>query len=136
VDIGRPVNHFATTLKNVDLREYAKEVLKELGKCEVEVQDKRERTFNMSLRPYRTTHNVIAGVVIVFNDITELKRLAQNRRLAVIVRDSNDAVTMHDFAGNILAWNRGAQRLYGYSESEALAMNILDMVPPQKKKRV
>jgi two-component system CheB/CheR fusion protein len=136
VDIGRPVNHFATTLKNVDLREYAKEVLKELGKCEVEVQDNRERTFNMSLRPYRTTHNVIAGVVIVFNDITELKRLAQNRRLAVIVRDSNDAVTMHDFAGNILAWNRGAQRLYGYSESEALAMNILDMVPSSKKKRV
>ena len=36
---------------------------------------------------------------------------------------------MQDLEGHILAWNRGAERLYGYSEAEALEMNIRDLVP-------
>jgi two-component system cell cycle sensor histidine kinase/response regulator CckA len=40
------------------------------------------------------------------------------------VRDSNDAITIQDFEGRITAWNRGAERMYGYGEAEALAMNI------------
>jgi PAS domain S-box-containing protein len=56
------------------------------------------------------------------------------RRLAVVLRDSNDAITVHDLQGNILSWNRGAEKLYGYTEAEALAMNIAKIVPPGKKK--
>src|SRR5205823_13962602 len=40
-----------------------------------------------------------------------------------------DAVMMHDLRGHILAWNRGAERMYGYSEQEALQMNMEDLVP-------
>ena len=57
---------------------------------------------------------------------------AASRRLAAIVRDSNDAVMLLDFEGNILAWNRGAENVYGWSEAEALQMNIRDTVPEQK----
>jgi two-component system CheB/CheR fusion protein len=31
--------------------------------------------------------------------------------------------------GRILAWNPGAVRMYGWSEAEALAMNIRDLIP-------
>jgi two-component system CheB/CheR fusion protein len=31
--------------------------------------------------------------------------------------------------GNIMAWNAAAQRLYGWSESEALTLNIAKLVP-------
>jgi PAS domain S-box-containing protein len=55
------------------------------------------------------------------------------RRLAVVIRDSNDAVTVHDLQGNILAWNRGSERMYGYTEAEALEMNITQIVPPDKE---
>ena len=42
-------------------------------------------------------------------------------RLAAVVRDSNDAVTMMDFEGRVLAWNPEAERIYGWSEAEALS---------------
>jgi len=59
---------------------------------------------------------------------------ADIRRLAVILRDSNDAITVLDLEGNITAWNKGAERMYGYTESEALRMNISQIILPDKKK--
>ena len=66
-------------------------------------------------------------------DLTSQTDAALIRRLAVVIRDSNDAVTVHDLQGNILAWNRGAERMYGYTEAEALEMNITQIVPPDKE---
>lgn len=51
------------------------------------------------------------------------------RRLATVLQDSNDAITMQDLEGRILAWNRGAVQMYGYSEREALQMNMDALVP-------
>jgi PAS domain S-box-containing protein len=51
------------------------------------------------------------------------------RRLATVVRDSNDAITIQDFEGQIIAWNHGAELMYGYSEEEALGMNIGRLTP-------
>ena len=34
---------------------------------------------------------------------------AKVRRLATVVRDSNDAIIISDFEGRITAWNRGAE---------------------------
>ncbi len=51
------------------------------------------------------------------------------RRMATVIQDSNDAITIQDLDGRILAWNRGAEKIYGYSESEALQKNIVDTVP-------
>jgi two-component system cell cycle sensor histidine kinase/response regulator CckA len=69
-------------------------------------------------------------------DVTERKKtetapkekVEELRRLATVVSDSNDAVILHDFDGKILAWNRGARETYGYTEAEALGMNVRDIV--------
>jgi two-component system, chemotaxis family, CheB/CheR fusion protein len=45
------------------------------------------------------------------------------QRLAAVVRDSRDAILVQDMTGRILAWNNGAQKMYGWTEAEALAMN-------------
>ncbi len=67
-------------------------------------------------------------------EIAEFKKAGEDsRRLAALVRDSNDAVALLDFEGNILAWNRGAENMYGWSEAEALQMNIRDTVPEHKR---
>ena len=55
------------------------------------------------------------------------------KRLATVVRDSNDAITIQDFEGRITAWNHGAELMYGYSEEEALQMNIGHLTPPDKE---
>ena len=50
-------------------------------------------------------------------------------RLAVVVRDAHDAITMQDLKGRTLAWNPAATRIYGWSETEALLMNVRDRIP-------
>ena len=69
-------------------------------------------------------------------DITErkqtekaLQKANELLRLAVVVRDAHDAITVQDLQGRILAWNPGAERIYGWSEAEALKMTIHDMTP-------
>jgi len=61
------------------------------------------------------------------------KRAAEEAsRMATVVRDSNDAITIQDFEGRITAWNRGAELMFGYSEEEALRMTIWQLAPPNK----
>ena len=133
-DIGRPISHFTTILKEVDLTKYAQKVLDDLAQQEVIVKSDHNRCYQLRIRPYRTVNNVIDGVVITFIDITELNQLYQKeQRLAAVVKDSNDAITLYDFEGKIIAWNKGAEKLYGYSETEALKMNIMEIVPSERK---
>ena len=47
----------------------------------------------------------------------------------MVARDARDAITVQGLAGRILAWNPAAERLYGWSEAEALAMNVRDLIP-------
>jgi PAS domain S-box-containing protein len=75
----------------------------------------------------------VIGIASTERDITERKKEEANlRRLATVLLDSNDAITISDFDGRITAWNRGAERMYGYSEEEALSMSIWLITPPDK----
>jgi PAS domain S-box-containing protein len=74
----------------------------------------------------------LTGVATTGRDITEQTRtLEKFRRMATVIKDSNDAITFQDLEGNILAWNKAAEKIYGYSETEALDMNIVDTVPTE-----
>jgi two-component system CheB/CheR fusion protein len=96
----------------------------------------------MRILPYRTLDNVIEGAVITFVDITEmvstreaLRKANELLRLAVVVRDASDAITVQDLAGRIIAWNPGATRMYGWSEAEALQMNVRDRIPRELQEK-
>jgi PAS domain S-box-containing protein len=52
--------------------------------------------------------------------------------MATVVRDSNDAITIQDVAGRITAWNHGAELMYGYSEEEALKIDMGRLTAPGK----
>ena len=140
-DLGRPVGHIVSNLVGYDrLVADARAVLNTLAPKDVEVQTQSGKWYTMRIRPYRTLDNVIEGVVITFADVSEMKkaqealRLANDLlRLAVIVHDAYDAITLQDLHGRILAWNPGAVRMYGWSEAEALEMNVRDRIPKTSK---
>jgi two-component system CheB/CheR fusion protein len=94
------------------------------------------------MQPYRTLKNAVEGAVITFTEITELRiaRAARQdsetlRRLAAVVHDASDAILVQNFEGRILAWNPAAQRMYMWSETEALAMNICSLIPEIDRER-
>jgi two-component system CheB/CheR fusion protein len=136
-DVGRPVGHIVSNLAGYDrLVEDVKAVLDTLVPKEVELQTKAGDWYLLRIRPYRTLENVIEGAVITFTEITEmrsaqvaLRESEALRRLAVVVRDTHDAVLVQGLDGRILAWNPAAKRMYGWSEVEALSMNIRDLIP-------
>jgi two-component system, chemotaxis family, CheB/CheR fusion protein len=132
-DVGRPIEHFVSRLEYDHLVDDIHQVLNTLISREVEVQAKDGAWYQIQILPYRTIDNVVDGAVITFVDISAQKQGDELRRLGAVVRDSNDAVTLQDFSGQILAWNRGAARLYGWSEAESLTMNTLDLTPEARQ---
>jgi two-component system, chemotaxis family, CheB/CheR fusion protein len=133
-DIGRPVSHFVTQLKEFQIVDHALHVLKDLIPREFEVESLDGKFFRTRIMPYRTIQNVIDGVVVTFEDITEFNRYRlQAQRLSVIM-DAKDAILIQDKKGAISFWNQGAASMYGYTESEALKMNIKDMIPEENRK--
>ena len=63
-------------------------------------------------------------------DITEIKEVERIRNyVATTVKQSHDAIYIHNHEGRIISWNEGAERIYGYSESEALNMKIWNIIP-------
>lgn len=56
---------------------------------------------------------------------------AQLSRLASIVSSSDDAITSKTLEGEILTWNPGAERMYGYTEAEMLGRNVSVLNPPE-----
>ncbi len=76
-------------------------------------------------------HTFLGGVAI---DITERKRAEEalqqsEERFRSVAQSANDAIIAADSKGNILSWNNGAHKIFGFTEEEALGQPLTILMP-------
>jgi len=91
----------------------------------------------MTVSPIREPDGTIVGTSTIAHDITERKRTdAVAAEMAAIVDSSNDAIVGKTLEGVITTWNRGAQKLYGYTSAEMVGRSVSVLVPPDRPDEV
>jgi len=79
-DVGRPLSDIVTDLLDPEMAEECREVLRTLVFSEKQATTRDGRWFSVRIMPYRTTENIISGVVITFANITAAKMLEMELR--------------------------------------------------------
>ncbi len=94
-------------------------------------KDGTEFPVEISLSPLETEEGSLVSSTI--RDITERRRAERSReQLASIVDYSDDAIVYKSLEGLIVNWNKGAERLYGYSAEEVVGKPISILLPPDR----
>ena len=74
-----------------------------------------------------------AGRVWSYRDLTERHRAEEEHaHLAAIVASSNDAIIGVSLQGMITSWNGAAERIFGYTATEAVGQHLALIVPPDR----
>jgi two-component system, chemotaxis family, CheB/CheR fusion protein len=101
-----------------------------LRMVEREVRSHDGRYYLVRVQPYRTTEDRIEGAVMTFIDITgrreaEEKLRAGEARMRLVAASTMDyAIITMDQAGRVTSWNRGAERMFGYRETEVMGLEL------------
>lgn len=70
-------------------------------------------------------------LVVTFEDITERKKAEERlSQQALMLATANDAIIGYDLESQITFWNKGAERLYGYSAEEVLGKRGYEVLTP------
>lgn len=101
-DIGRPLHDISSNIKFTTLIADIEEVIATSNRYDGEVQTLNDKWYHMSINPYvRKEGNKTDGVVITFNDITELKKTQEI--LTRIIHDHDTFIhsVSHDLRGDV-----------------------------------
>jgi PAS domain S-box-containing protein len=123
------------------------------GDVEQQVQERLEvaRRFEPhrfeSLRPDGTVIEIHGtplpdkgGLVTTYSDITEPKRAAQalkanEERFRTVSESAHDAIISIDEGGQVVFWNNGAEKIFGYSEDEIIGQALIKIMPEAYRER-
>ena len=74
----------------------------------------------------------------VFNRMAQTleESLAENRRLALVAKQSSDAIIIHDLEGRISFWNPAAERMFGYEIGEIVGLSATLLTTPERSGEV
>ena len=88
---------------------------------------------SLIMSPLRDGSGRVTGASVIARDITERRRAEVVReRLAAVVDCSEDAIIGKDLNSLITAWNRGAEKVFGYSAEEMMGKSMRKLFPPER----
>jgi two-component system cell cycle sensor histidine kinase/response regulator CckA len=87
--------------------------------------------------PRRDEKGDVTGGLALLSDLTDRDRADEMRnRLVAIASASNDAITSTDLDGNVTCWNRGAERLFGWTAGEAVGRAASHLIGAAEEREV
>jgi two-component system CheB/CheR fusion protein len=110
-DQGRPFLELRHRLRDQNLLDDARRVLKHLAPVDREVEGENGRWYLLRMLPYRTQPHAIAGVAISFVDITSRKRAEQRLREADRRKDEFIALLAHELRNPLAPISAGIEIL-------------------------
>ena len=97
-------------------------------------KDGRRLDISLLVSPIHDAGGLIVGASAIARDISERKRTEKARwdseaRWRAIVNAAVDGIVLIDTRGIITAFNPSAERMFGYSEAEAIGQNVKILMP-------
>ncbi len=109
----------------------------EMVEVNVKSKNRGNRILEISGAPYLDDDGIFAGYRGVARDITSKKNYEKQQALfRFIVEASNDAVFTTKSDGLVTSWNKGAENIYGYKETEILNKHINVTIPIELRESV
>jgi PAS domain S-box-containing protein len=91
------------------------------------------RYMRIAYAPDISSVGAVQGWLAAISDVSDGKRAEDAlRRLAAIVESSDDAIFSRDLEGIITSWNKGAERMFGYTSLETVGKPVLLLIPPDR----
>lgn len=99
-------------------------------------KDGRDIDVELWTAPLRSPTGEVSGIVTVFEDVTERRRVEDDLLLRSEMLDNvSEAVIATDASFEIIYWNRGAELLYGWNAHEVLGGPVDRFVRPDVPER-
>jgi PAS domain-containing protein len=96
-------------------------------------KDGRLINVSVAISPIRDRSGSVTGASHFARAITAGAELQLARaRLAAIVESSDDAIVSKNLMGVVQTWNKGAERVYGYSTVEMIGRPMSMLLPPDR----
>jgi two-component system CheB/CheR fusion protein len=136
-DVGRSLLDLTHKLDYDQLAEDVGATFDTLRPVEREVRSNDGRYYIVRLLPYRTNEDRIEGAVMTFFDITARRQAEEQARasdagMRMVAESASDyAIITLEQEGRITSWNKGAEKLFGWTAEEMMGQPLDRLFTPE-----